>query len=401
MKQRLLKHPGDTDARFALARALAHQQKFKAATAEYARLLKKYPANPDYLLGLAQVKLWSGQPREALPYLAQARHFAPHYADVWRAEIQALSALGDEVGARTLRNEARQTFPTENWTFAHVDEPAVHPLQGSSGSAEPNPPATALAQESAPETIAPAGIAGAAIPPLATHTAKPRTAIEVGVSRERLTRGLSAWHSRYLRGEHRTADDTMFYGGLRETERYARVDHEAHFGIGAPVTSSLRFQAEAGTSNTHRVLPARYGAVALQYAPAAGWTLSGGWRRSAYNSGMTGIIHLGVDRYVGAERFSYTLYSGGPDGSGSAPSHRLQWAHYYGERDWVGIALSTGRETENQGTAGFLTSQVSGLNVSGRHSLDSVWSLVWEVSRVRQGESYTRNGASLGLRYSF
>ena len=60
MQQRLAKKPGDTDARFELARALARQNKFQAAAAEYLRLLKKYPDNPDYLLGIAQVNLWSG-----------------------------------------------------------------------------------------------------------------------------------------------------------------------------------------------------------------------------------------------------------------------------------------------------------------------------------------------------
>lgn len=406
MRQRLAQRPGDTDARFELARTLARQQKFQAATAEYARLLKAHPDNPDYLLGLAQVKLWSGQPKDALPRLAQARKLAPRYADVRRVEIQALLALGDTAGARALRDEARRQFPAEDWAFAQIDTPPApapaapaRPVETVAAPTPAVPPRPTPAAVPAPP--APTSVAAPAPAPAAPPVPTARNEIEAGFSHEHLTRGLPSWRSRYLLGERHGTGDTLLYGGLRETDRYALIDREVHAGFGLPATPSLRLQIEAGASGTHRILPAHYGAAQFQFQPAAGWTLTGGWRRSAYDLGMTGVVHLGADRYLGNERFSYTLYSGGPDGSGSSPSHRLQWAHYYGERDWAGIAVNAGRETESLGSAGFLTSRVSGLTLAGRHGLGGDWALVWEAGRVRQGDAYTRSGARLGLRYAF
>lgn len=401
IRQHLMKRSGDTDARFELARALARQNKFSAATREYTRLLKKYPDNPDYLLGMAQVKLWSGQPQEALPYLAQARQLAPGYADVWRVEIQALMALGGDVKARTIRDMARQKFPAEDWVFAQLETAVALPSVTSAKREAEENPVSAHATDSTSTLISPLTVAASPIPVPATPAAYRQTELEVGVSHERLTGGLPAWRSRYVLGEHRKANDETFYGGLRETDRYKLIDREAHVGIGVRLTSEMRLQVEAGASSTHRILPSKYGVVQFQLQPTASWTLTGGWRRSAYDLGMTSVVHLSADRYFGNERLSYTLYSGGPDGSGKVPSHRLQWAHYYGERSWVGISFNTGRETESLGTSNFLTSRVQGLNLAGRHRLDGNWALTWEAGRVRQGDAYTRSGARLGLRYSF
>lgn len=402
LRARVAKHPGDTAARFELARTLSREKRFKAAAAEYAQLVKEHPDNPDYLLGLAQVMLWSGKPLKALPRLKRARSLAPGYADVWHAEIQARLALGDDARARVMRDTARRRFPAANWTFARLDGPVNTPLPASAEPAAPPLTASPSVPAPLPEASAPLAVpAMATAPALAPLPAARGTAVEVGVSHEHLTRGLPAWRSRYLLGEHRTAGDTIFYGGLRAIERHSLTDREAHGGIGVPVSPTLRVQAEAGISDTHRILAARYGAVQFEAQPATGWTLAGGWRRSSYDAGMTSLLHVGGDRYVGQERFSYTVFSGGPDGTGRAPSHRLQWAHYYGDRDWAGIAINAGRETENTGVAGFVTSRVHGLTVAGRHGLGGEWSLSWEAGRLRQGDAYTRSGARLGLRYAF
>lgn len=224
---------------------------------------------------------------------------------------------------------------------------------------------------------------------------------EAGVSHERLTRGLPSWRSRYLAAEWQGVDRRVLYGGLRETERYALKDSEVHLGGVLPLAASLQLQLEAGVSDSHRVLAARYGLLRLDYQPAPGWSLAAGWRRSAYDAGMSGVGHLSVDRYFGAERVSYTLYEGGPDGGALLPSHRWQWAHYYGERDWIGLSLNHGRETEYAAGGNFITSRVSGATLAGRHQLAAGWALTWDAGRQRQGDFYTRSGVRLGLRHAF
>jgi len=367
MLQRLALDPADSDARFNLARSLAWQGRYAEAEAEFLRLLESAPENADYLLGLAQVRLWSGSAEKSLPLLDKARRLKPDYEDVWRVQIQALLALGDTQHldqARLTRNAARLRFPHRDWTYAPLDR-----------------------------TESAAGVVPAA--------PSDRNTWEVGMSHESLTRGLPNWTSRYVLGQWTVDEKTNLYGGWRETERYALADRELHLGGAFPLGSSLQIQLEAGFSDSHRVLPERYGLAGLQFQPAAGWSLGAGFRRSVYPLGLSKVIQFNVDRYTGNEQFGYTLYLGGPDGSGLSSSHRWQWTHLYSERDSIGISLNSGRETENTGATGFLTTPVSGVALSGRHRFAPDWALVWELSSLRQGDRYTRNGVRLGLRRHF
>jgi YaiO family outer membrane protein len=372
MRQQLAEKPGDLDARLQLARVLSWQNRHTEALAEYTRLLEARPDNVDFLLGSAQAHLWRGAPEMSLPLLRKARLLAPTYEEVWRTQIEALLALGDADRmrqARVIRDEARRRFPQSEWTDARLD-----------GSPQP-----------APGTAPTAPAAAAA----------DRYEWEAGFSDEALSRGLPAWRSRYLVGEWHGPDRKTLYAGLRETERYALQDREAHFGGVLPLNADAQLQLEAGFSDTHRVLAARYGMLQLEFRPASGWLLGAGWRRSVYDTGQSQVLNFSVDRYIGAERFSYTLYEGGPDGNGLSPSHRLQWAHYYGDRDWVGLTLVQGRETEYGPNGAFLTSQVSGVSLSGRHGIASDWALIWDAGSLRQGDFYTRSGVRLGLRHAF
>jgi YaiO family outer membrane protein len=372
MRQQLAERPGDLDARFQLARALSWQNRYNEALAEYSRLLEARPENADFLLGLAQVHLWRGEPAMSLAPLRKARALTPAYEDVWRTEIQALLALGDAERlrqARLIRDDARNRFPKSDWTYAGLDD-----LPQS-------------AQDSVPK--APAAVAA------------DRYEWEVGFSDEALSRGLPNWRSRHLVGEWHGPDRKALYAGLRETERYALRDREAHVGGVLPLNTDTQLQLEAGFSDSHRVLAKRYVLLQMGFRPAAGWALGAGWRRSDYDAGLSKVLNFSVDRYIGAERFGYTLFEGGPDGSGLSPSHRLQWAHFYGERDWVGITLTQGRETEYAPNGAFLTSKVSGASLSGRHGIAPRWALVWDAGSLRQGDFYTRSGVQLGLRHAF
>lgn len=251
-----------------------------------------------------------------------------------------------------------------------------------------------------PHWLALALCLGLLAPAMAAEEA-PKAAWEAGAAREGLSRGLPGWRENWISGEWKSARGSALHGGLRETERYRLVDQEAHLGGIAPLTADTQAQIEAGASDSHRVLPAHYLALQLYHRLAPGWSLNAGLRRSAYDSGATRVAHFGADRYFSAERLSYTLYEGGPDGSGRSPSHRLQWAHSYGDRDWIGLSLVRGRETEHAGNAGFLTTRVRAASLGGRHGFAPAWALIWDIGTQRQGDLYTRRGARLGLRHDF
>lgn len=399
--------PNDADARFRLARALSWQRRYNEAQVEYAQLLKTNPDNADYLLGAAQVHLWRGAAAKALPLLAQARRRAPAYEDVWRLQIQALLALGDTARIRqahSVRTEARRRFPQGDWRFAQLD-----------GAPTQTPAAVVVAPERAPTAAAPAPAVAAIAPaaaapgmPLPLPTAqseparqtRPRFTGEAGMAYEQLSNNLPAWREQRLGGEWRQPDGQLVYGGLRTTSRYGLSDQEAHLGGVFPAATGLQFQAEVGASGSHRVLPEHYLSALIHVQPATGWSLTAGVRGTSYDSGTTQLAQFGVDRYIGAERFGYMLYEGGPSGAGRSPSHRWQWAHTYGDRDWFALSVAHGRETEYAG-AGFRTSQVRSLALAGRHEVAPDWAIAWEVGSHRQGDFYTRRGLRLGLRHAF
>lgn len=95
LSARLAEYPGDLEARFLYARMLAWDQQWAASLEQFDRLLSNNADDVDYLFGRAQVLVWSGNPRDALPLLERARALAPDYEAVWQLEAQAMLALNE------------------------------------------------------------------------------------------------------------------------------------------------------------------------------------------------------------------------------------------------------------------------------------------------------------------
>jgi len=232
-------------------------------------------------------------------------------------------------------------------------------------------------------------------------TLETRHELEAGLVHEHLSNHLADWNSQYLVGVRKQEDGKVIYAGWRATDRFSEKDQEVHVGLSLPATPSFRLQMEGGTSAPHDVLPKHYGELGGQYQLGSGWVAEGAWRTSRYTQGSTRTLRLGLDYYVGNERLGYTLFRGGPSGSGFESSHRLLWSHYYGDRSWIGLSHTRGRETESLGNAGFLTSRVSGSSIAGQHEWTPAWALVWDVGTFDQGDAYTRKGVRLGIRHFF
>ena len=91
LRARLAQAPGDDEARFQLARVLAWQQRADEAVPLYSALLERAPDNADYLFGLAQAQLWSGDRAAARDTVARLESVAPAYPD--------LAALREQIAA--------------------------------------------------------------------------------------------------------------------------------------------------------------------------------------------------------------------------------------------------------------------------------------------------------------
>jgi YaiO family outer membrane protein len=223
---------------------------------------------------------------------------------------------------------------------------------------------------------------------------------EAGIAHARLSNHLPPWRQHYLLGEWRT-EATHVYGGLRQTERYHLDDREGHLGTVLRLGATHRLQLEAGASDTHHVLPMRYGAIHWHHQPAPAWSLTAGLRHSRYESASTDAYSLGGEHYVGAERFAYTLFAGGPTDSSLTASQRLQWTHHYHDAGWITLSLLRGKESEYAAPTGLLTSRVSGRALNGQHGIAPGWAIVWAIEHHRQGDLHTRNGVQLGIRHDY
>jgi YaiO family outer membrane protein len=227
--------------------------------------------------------------------------------------------------------------------------------------------------------------------------------IEAGLSRETLSGGRDPWESRYLEGSWRFGERKTLYGTLRETERFGLSDSEALAGLYWPLGPAWTALVEASKSDSHRVLP-RYAAYGeLHYAFGRGWGVKAGLRHSEFTAAGVDVRVLGAERYFGAWRAAYTLYSGRPERAGNwEEAHQARLDRYYGERSSIGVAFTTGREAENVGPPlGIVVSPVDNLTLIGRHWLTRAWALSYELLAHEQGDLYRRRGLRLGARYGF
>lgn len=360
----LANQPGNLEARFLLARIFSWDGKTAESLTEYDRLLATAPNDVDYLLGKAQTLMWAQRPKEALPLLVQARQLRPDYADVWRTEIRALAAVGGDQAyaqAMEMRAEAMRRFPQEDWGLAAL---AVPPAAGAI-----------------------LGTVG-------------RTQVEAGYSQEHLTNGYDPWHSNYVWASHSFGDRSAVYGNVSATDRFRERDTEVSAGWTVPLSSSWSGTVEGAFSPEHHVLARWSMGGLLAYSFGNGWGASAGLRRTRYNDTAASLTSVGMERYWGNYRVAYTITESRLDKGGSAVTHKVQGNYYYGDRSNIGLALVAGQEVAT-GLTGPYTSDVRSLIISAVHWLTPRWAISPELLVHEQGDSYTREGIRVGVRYLY
>ncbi len=230
----------------------------------------------------------------------------------------------------------------------------------------------------------------------------PLTEVETGFGHETLTNNLPNWSAAYLDFSRRIADRHTIYGGLREIRRFGLTDTAGTVGFYYPLGATWTSVLEASVSPSHHVLPKYALFGQMQKTLANGWAASAGLRHSEYDRSIVDVFSASAERYWGSWRGAYTLYASKPQGASSAAAHRLQLTHYYGDRNFVAVNYTTGREVENVGPpTGVRSTDVNGWTLSGRHWLSSTWALTYDLVSHEQETLYRRKGLSLGVRHSF
>lgn len=236
----------------------------------------------------------------------------------------------------------------------------------------------------------------------AAEKSTPQTEIEAGYSQEHLSNNSPDWRNIFVEGSHKFKDRNTLYGGLRETQRFGLKDNEVYGGLYYPLAATWTGIMDGNLSPTHEVL-ARYGLGGqVQKILPYGLVAGVGFRHNEYTLSAANVRTFQLERYWGDFRGAYTLYSGKPEGGGSAPAHRFQFGYYYGDANSLGLAFTTGREVENIGPPkGLLATDVRSWSLAGRHWFARDWAMTYEALTHRQGDLYRREGLRLGLRYRF
>lgn len=226
---------------------------------------------------------------------------------------------------------------------------------------------------------------------------------QIIVSTEQLTRNLGTWRTASVYLQRKFDNRQIVRGTYRVSDRNSNRDQEFIGGIYKPLKNKWAFTAEGMYSPSHKYVGKFSAMGEVEKVLKKGFVAHFGTRFTKYNSINATTGYGLLEKYWGANRAAYTLYVTKLSNAGTAPTHRIQYNRYYGERvNSVGVAVSFGREHENLGPdLGVLRSQTWSVSLSARHWLTNNFGLNVDGTIHRQGNLYYRRGLTFGARYRF
>jgi YaiO family outer membrane protein len=227
--------------------------------------------------------------------------------------------------------------------------------------------------------------------------------VQMNFSVERLTRNLGAWRSASLYVQRTFGNKQIVWANYRVSERRQTRDQEFIFGTYKPFAKKWAFTAEAMYSPTRQYVGKFSVMGEAEKIFKKGFVAHFGGRFTKYTI-VNAVTGYGVvEKYWGSNRAAYTLYVTKLSNAGTAPTHRIQYNRYYGERvNSIGAAVSFGREHENLfPEIGILRNDTWSVSLSARHWLTDKFGLNVDGTIHRQGNLYYRRGLSFGIRYRF
>jgi len=231
----------------------------------------------------------------------------------------------------------------------------------------------------------------------------PKYEAQLIFSVESLSRNLGTWRTASLYVQRKFDNKQIVWANFRASERRQIRDQELILGVYKPLAKKWAFTAEAMYSPTHKFVGKFSAMGEVEKVFKKGFVGHGGMRFTQYDRVKATIGYGLVEKYWGSNRLAYTLYVTKLSSAGTAPTQRLQYNRYYGERvNTFGAAVAWGREHENLGPGiGILRSDTWSLSLSARHWMTNKFGLNVDASLHRQGNLYYRRGLSFGLRYRF
>ena len=197
------------------------------------------------------------------------------------------------------------------------------------------------------------------------------------------------------------ASRLMLYGGSLETRRFDVGSASMRVSLYRPQVHGLSGMS-GSVDRIHDVVPKYTLYRHISQPLGTSWGLGFGVRQSEYNSASNQLYSVSAERYIGNFKGAYTLYSNRTDGTDLGSAHRFQVNYFYGDRNTVGLAYTTGRDIESPGlVSGLAPGDARDWTLSGRHWLSPNWALTYDLLSHDSGSSYKRQGLRLGVSRSF
>jgi len=352
--------PEDSDARDALARSCARAGAHAEALAHYDRLLAQDPGNVDWLLGKSQALLALQRPREALPYLEDARRRAPAYEDVWRANANALDQLNEFGAADALLTAAAAQFPLATWPRARR---------------------AALAERRLMER---------------------GSRVFADLSYEELSGDHPAWKSVSFGYTRPLGDARHVFAGLHLEERFDTRDEQFLAAWSDRLDDDWSYAISADFSPDAEILPEWSVAAEAGRALPQNWSLGLRLRHASYQTVDVETLATSLEKYLDTFSIGYTL-NAAKTSDISSPSffHLLHIARDYGDANNIALVVGFGEEAETVAPGVVVVTDTKSVALRGLHWMSAAWAIRWDTGWYEQGDFYDRYRVRLGLDHRF
>ncbi len=222
-------------------------------------------------------------------------------------------------------------------------------------------------------------------------------------SQERLSRGLGTWRSAMVSVERRGGNNQIVWASYRHSDRNSIQDREFIAGVYKRFGNKWAATSEVMYSPTSQFV-GKYSVMGeVEKDLGRGFVGHAGTRYTVYDGVKATSAYGLMEKYWGNNRAAYTLYITNLTNAGTAPTHRVQYNRYFGERsNSIGATISFGREHENLGPGiGIIRSDTVSGAISGRIWLTDKIGINIDGSLHRQGDLYYRGGLNFGTRFRF
>jgi YaiO family outer membrane protein len=224
--------------------------------------------------------------------------------------------------------------------------------------------------------------------------------VELSSDTQRLSNNSADWQETTLRLNRSLGRRRLVEFSLVQSNRFGLHDDQLQALYAHPLTDKLGVTVDASFSPTYRFLPQRSLGLTLQYEFAPAWLAHVGARNTQYTEAAVAQGLFMVEHYFGAFSAAAAWRPVRAFGT-SASSQELRGSYYYGEKNVVGLILSSGQEASQINSTQIALADVRSAALTGRHWISDDWALTYVLNSTQQGDFYTRNGLRIGVQHIF